>query len=30
MRPCVRKVFKKDQESDSKVEIGFRMKNSNE
>lgn len=28
MRPCVRKVFQKDQESGSKVETGFRMKNS--
>ena len=28
--PCVRKVFKKDQESDSKVETGFSMKNANE
>lgn len=28
VRPCVKKVFKKDQESGSKVETGFRMKNS--
>ena len=28
VRPCVRKVFEKAQESDSKVETGFRRMNS--